>query len=95
MATTPDPIQDWHFEVSGIPGQLLWLARRWEPSYERGAAGSGLWTQAYATEEVAYFDAEGFHVEDRTEYDGNSYFSVPLAVLDTLRELQRSEGAAL
>lgn len=91
--TKPDPIQNWHFEVTGLPGQLQWLARRWEPSYERGPAGSGRWTAAYATEDVAYFDAEGFHVEDRSEYDGRSGFCVPLAVLDTLRALQAGEGA--
>lgn len=27
MATTPDPIDGWAFEVEGLPGKLQWKAR--------------------------------------------------------------------
>ncbi len=40
---------------------------------------------------MAYFDADGLHVEDQQQYDGCSYFCVPSVVLDTLRALQAGE----
>lgn len=88
---TPDPIQNWHFEVDGLPGQLQWRARRWEPKRKWGPEGSGGWYEAHATREVAYFDADGFHLEDQQEHDGSPYLCVSSVVLDTLRALQAGE----
>jgi hypothetical protein len=57
-----------------------------------GLPGKLQWRARWSEEDhVAWFDAEGFHVEDSLEYDGRQHFDVPIAVLDTLRQLQEGE----
>jgi hypothetical protein len=83
MATAPEPIEGWRFTC-------LWKTDK---------QADGLQWEAQAPSSVgwhtfAFVDADGLHVEDRTQYEGSSYLSVPLPVVDALRELQTQEGLA-
>jgi hypothetical protein len=78
MPTTPDPIEGWTFTCE------------WKTDKQ----ADGLkWTARSADATLAWLEPDGLHVTDDADmYDHGSLFTVPLAVVDALRRLEREQG---
>lgn len=73
--TTPEPIQGWTFQVSGLPGKLQWEAR-WDERMARAWFDTeGLHVEGYGPD----------------SYEWDVSYCIPLAVVDELRRLQEHE----